>query len=129
MASTYAYTTLENIEDLTGIDFSAVNATAFTDDRVNAAITSAEKIINGYLGETIDQASTDGLETTTVYITLKLLKSKLINLGYTDIAAQMDELNMTIPEILKMFLDETQDTFVESIPMTGASYYKPDIRF
>ena len=129
MVSTYEYTTLENIENIAGIDFSAVDAVAFSDTRVEATITSAEKLINGYLGETLDQADTDGLETATVYITLKLLKSKLINLGYQDVVAQMDELNMNIPEILKMFLDETTDSFVDSIPMTGANYRKPDLRF
>lgn len=129
MASTYGYTTLANIENLSGIDFSAVDSVAFSDARVEAAITSAEKLINGYIGETADQTDTDGLESCTVYITLKLLKAKMINLGYTEIAEQMDELGLSIPEILKMFLHETQDDFVESIPMTGASYYKPDTRY
>ena len=129
MASTYGYTTLATIENLTGIDFSTVDATAFSDARVDAAITSAEQLINGYLGETADQTDTDGLETCANFITLKLLSNKMINLGYQDIAAQMDELGLSIPDILKMFLEETQDSFAESIPMSGASYYKPDFRF
>jgi hypothetical protein len=129
MASTYAYTTLVNIENITGIDFSAVDSTAFSDARVEAQITSAEKVINGYLGASADQTDTDGLETCTVYITLKMLRAKLINLGYLDVAEQIDELGLTIPEILKMFLHETEDSFVESIPMTGAQYHKSDIRY
>ena len=129
MASTYAYTTLVNIENLIGIDLSAVDSVAFSDARVEAQITSAEKLINGYLGETADQTSTDGLESAAVYITLKLIKSKMINLGFMDIAAQMDDLGLSIPDILNMFLDETSDSFVDSIPMTGASYHKPDINY
>jgi hypothetical protein len=129
MASTYAYTTLANIENLIGIDLSAVDATAFSDARVEAQITSAEKIVNAYFGETADQTDTDGIESSTVYITLKLIKAKMINLGYMDIAAQIDDLGLSIPDILGMFLNETKDDFVESIPMTGASYHKPDITY
>ena len=128
MASTYGYTTLAIIEDLIGIDLSAVDAVAFHDDNVDQAITSAEQLINGYLGETADQTDSDGLATCANFITLKLIQNKLINLGYQDIAAQMDPLNLTIPEILNLFLQETQDSFVESIPMSGASYHKPDSR-
>ena len=106
MASTYAYTTLVNIENLIGIDLSAVDSVAFSDARVEAQITSAEKLINGYLGETADQTSTDGLESAAVYITLKLIKSKMINLGFMDIAAQMDDLGLSIPDILNMFLEK-----------------------
>ena len=129
MVSTYGYTTLEKVEDLAGIDFSVVDSVAFSVTRVDQAITSAEQIINGYLGETVDQADTDGLKTCANFITLKLLQNKMINLGYQDIAANMDMLNLTIPEILKLFLHETQDGFVASIPMTGASYHKPDITY
>ena len=128
MASTYAYTDLATIENLVGIDLSTVDSVAFSDARVDAQITSAEQLINGYLGETADQTDTDGLETCANYITLKLIGNKMINLGYQDIAANMDLLNLTIPEILKLFLQETQDDFVESIPMSGASYHKPDSR-
>lgn len=128
MASTYAYTTLANIENLIGIDLSAVDSGAFSDARVEAQITSAEKLINAYLGETADQTNTDGIESCAVYITLKLIKAKMIALGYMDIAEQIDSLGLSIPDILNMFLNETQDDFVESIPMSGANYYKPDQR-
>ena len=127
MASTYGYTTLATIENLSGIDFSAVDAVAFSDARVEAQITSAEQLINGYLGDTTDQTDTDGLETCANYISLKLLGHKMINLGYQDIANNLDILNLPIPDILKMFLDETTEGLVDSIPMSGASYYKPDI--
>ena len=126
MASTYAYTDLATIENLAGIDFSGVDSVAFSDARIDAQITSAEQLINGYLGETADQADTDGLETCANYITLKLIGQKMINLGYQDIANNLDILNLSIPEILEMFLEETTDSFVTSIPMTGANYYKPD---
>ena len=129
MASTYAYTNLATIENLAGIDFSTVDSVAFTDARIDATITSAEQLINGYIGETSDQTDTDGLETCANYITLKLLGHKMINLGYQEITNNLDILNLSIPEILKMFLDETGDSFVTSIPMTGASYHKPDITY
>jgi len=129
MASTYGYTTLAVIENLIGVDLSTVDSVAFSDARVEQAITSAERLINAYLGETADQTDTDGLKTCTNFITLKLIGNKLINLGYQDIAENIDILQLPIPEILKLFLQETQDAFVESIPMSGASYHKPDLRF
>lgn len=129
MASTYGYTDLATIENLTGIDFSVVDGTAFSDARVDAMITAAEQLINGYLGETADQTDTDGLETCANFITIKLLHNKMINLGHAELEeAGIDALNLSIPDILKMFLHETQDDFVESIPMSGASYHKPDSR-
>ena len=128
MASTYAYTDLATIENLIGLDLGTVDSTAFSDARVDAIITSAEQLINGYLGATADQTDTDGLETCANYITLKLIYNKMINLGLDDIAEQVDMLNLSIPEILKLFLHETEDSFVESIPMSGANYYKADIR-
>ena len=128
MASTYGYTDLATIENLAGIDYSAVDAVALSDARVDATITAAEQIINGFLGETADQTDTDGLETCANFITMKLLNNKMITLGYQEITNNLDILNLSIPEILGMFLHETTDDFVESIPMSGASYHKPDSR-
>jgi len=128
MASTYGYTTLAAIENLAGIDYTTVDSVAFSDARVEASITAAEQIINGYLGETADQTDTDGLATCANFITMKLLNNKMIALGYQEITNNLDILNLTIPEILGMFLHETTDSFVDSIPMSGASYHKPDSR-
>jgi len=130
MASTYGYTTLAAIENLMGIDLSAVDSTAFSDARVEAAITTAEQMINGYLGVTSDQTTTDGIATCANLITIKLLNAKLISLGYQDLTyTALDLTNLPVPDILKLFLNQTQDDFVESIPMSGAAYYKPDFRF
>lgn len=127
MVSTYGYTTLAAIENLTGVDLSTVDAVAFSDARVEAAITSAEQMINGFLGDTTDQTTTDGIATCANFITLKLINNKMINLGYQEITNNLDILNLTIPEMFELFLNETQEDYVvASIPMSGASYHKPD---
>ena len=129
MVSTYGYATQANIEDLTGIDYSAVDATRLTDARVIAKITLAEQIVNSFLGETVDHTTTDGITVCTTFIAAKLLHNNLVNLGYTDLEqADLDYLKMSITEILNTFLFETEDGFVDSIPMTGASYRSPDSR-
>ena len=128
MASTYGYTTLATVEKLMGIDLSTVDAVAFADGNMEAQITSAEKMINGYLGETVDQTDTDGIETCANYISIQLINATLILLGYQDLTYNVVGItNLSIPEMFSMFLDETTDSLVDSIPMSGASYYKPDI--
>jgi len=129
MVSTYEYTSLATIENLMGLDLSAVNSVALSDARVEAMITSAEQIINGYLGTTTDITTTDGIATCANLITIKLINAKLIMLGHQDLTyAAVDFTNLSIIDILKLFLHEAQDDFVESIPMSGASYYNPDNR-
>ena len=129
--SVYSYATLANIEDFTGIDYSTVDATALSDTRVEKKITIAERLINAYLGVTSAQTVTDGIKTCTVIIAAKLLDDNLKHLGYHGEAehAVSDILNMSIKEMLSTFLSEAEDGFVASIPMTGASYHKPDITY
>jgi hypothetical protein len=130
MASDHAYTTLAAIENYTGIDWSAVDSVAFTDARVDATISLAETIINGYLGQSSILTVTDGITTATILITSKLLHGKAKVLGYQlDDYTPLDLIELSIKDILKMFLHETEDAFVESIPMTGAQYHKSDIRY
>ena len=130
MASDHAYTTLAAVENYTGIDYSVVDATALSDIRVDAVISLAETIINGYLGQSDILTVTDGITTAAIIISAKLLDGKMELLGYNlEGHTPMDLIELSIKDILIMFLHETEDSFVESIPMSGAQYYKSDIRY
>ena len=130
MASDHAYTTLAAVENYTGIDYSVVDATALSDIRVDAVISLAETIINGYLGQSDILTVTDGITTAAIIISAKLLDGKMELLGYNlEGHTPMDLIELSIKDILTMFLHETEDSFVESIPMSGAQYYKSDIRY
>jgi hypothetical protein len=122
MASDHAYTALAAIENFTGIDWSAVDSVAFSDARVDATISLAETIINGYLGQSSILTVTDGITTSAILITAKLLHDKAKVLGYQlEGYTSSDVVQLSVPEILKMFLHETEDAFVDSIPMSGAN--------
>ena len=130
MASEYAYTTISGIENLTGIDYSTVDSVRLSDTHVEAKITLAEKMVIAYLGVSSAETVTDGVELATIMITAKLLHANLIGLGYREFEQDgLDYVKMSITDILEHFLIETQDDFVESIPMSGANFYKPDLRF
>ena len=127
MASEHAYTDIAGVENLTGIDYSTVDSVRLADGKVEAKITLAEQIINAYLGTSSAETITDGITLCTIMISAKLLHNNLIALGYREFEQQsLDYMNMSIKEILAEYLIETADDFVESIPMTGASYNKPD---
>ena len=130
MASTYGYATLADVENYTGIDYSTVDSVALADGKSEKKITIAERIINAYLGVTTGQTVTDGIKSCTIILAAHFLHQNLIVLGYDEGEGghSDDLLGMKIPDILTMFLDETADSFVESIPMSGASYHKPDSR-
>ena len=125
MASTYAYATLADIENFTGIDYSAVDSTAFSDVRVDATITMAERMVNAYLGITDKTAdtTTDAMIMATIIITAKLMNEKMINLGYALEEETTNEfIKMTYNSILRNFLYQNEDC-VDNIPMNGANLY------
>lgn len=121
MASVYAYITLADLENFTGLNYDGINATQFSDARVDATITMAERIVNGYLGVSTAQTSTDGIIVSTTVITAKLMYKKMVDFGYAIEGQESNDLmEMSIKSILRMFLDSDQTISVDTIPMSGA---------
>ena len=119
--TTYDYITLANLESLTGYDYSSIDATKFHDDKVNAMIGVAERMVNGYLGVSAAQTVTDGLYSAVILISAKILGQNLIEYGYALEGAVAEEvLSWSMREILSMFLDSDQTISVDSVPMSGA---------
>ena len=117
--SEYSYATVANIEAFTGIDYSVIHATKFTDVNIEKKITIAEKMINSYLGKDGAQTITDGIEAATIIISAKILNNNLIDLGFHDKEEHsLDIIEMSIGSILRMFLG--YDAGVDAIPMSGA---------
>ena len=127
MVSEYGYLTLENLENFTGINYSAINATAYTDARVEANITVAERMINAYLGVSTGQTKSDGIVTATTLIAQRILHDNMVELGYG--TEESVKFNVYIDSIMAKWLKGDEETQITSIPMSGASYHKPDFRF
>ena len=126
MVSVYGYITLANLEDKSGQDYSVVDSTAFTDAKVEAVITIAERMVNAYLGVSTGQTKTDGIITATVLIAERMMYDNMVALGYEK--ADAVKVNIYIDSIMEKWLKGDQDTIIDSIPMSGASYHKPDSR-
>jgi len=117
--SAYGYITGDELEDYTGIDYSAIHATKFSEALVMGKVTIAEKMINAYLGVDGAQTITDGIEACTLIISAKILHQNLIGIGFHNKEEHNLELiDMSIPAILRMFLKT--DVGVDAIPMSGA---------
>ena len=126
MASEYGYITITILEDYTGIDYSATDAVAFHDDNVNLKISIAERMVNGYLGVSTGQTATDAIKSCVTIIAAGLLHTNMKILGY---GLEGDSYEYKDPlSVLEFFLKGDQDVMVDSIPMSGASYHKPDSR-
>ena len=108
MVSEHEYAALADVENFTGIDYSAINATKFTQTTIDAKITIAEYMVNGYLVTSADQTTTDGIKAATIIITAKILHNNLIELGVHDKEEHtLEIIDMSIPTILRMFLGES----------------------
>jgi len=131
MASVYGYLTLENLELFTGIDYSVVNATALADANVEMNITTAEELINGFLGVSTAQTVTSAISSSTKLLSGWLLNSLMESLGYSNEKPNPIFLLswIDIVALVKGILAGDQDTIIDSIPMSGASYHKPDSIF
>ena len=127
MVSVYGYVSLANLENFTGIDYSAVDAVAYTDARVEANITLAERMVNAYLGVSTGQTKSDGIVTATTLISQRILHDNMVELGYA--TEEPVKFNVYIDSIMAMWLKGDAETQITSIPMSGASYHKPDFRF
>ena len=131
MVSVYGYLTLANLELFTGIDYSTVDATALADTNVEMNITTAEELINGFLGVSTAQTVTSAISSSTKLLSGWLLNSLMESLGYSN-----EKVNpifllswVDIVALVKGILAGDQDTIIDSIPMSGASYHKPDSIF
>ena len=131
MASVYGYLTLANLEVFTGIDYSVVNATALADANVEMNITTAEELINGFLGVSTAQTVTSAISSSTKLLSGWLLNSLMESLGYSNEKPNPIFLLswVDIVALVKGILAGDQDTIIDSIPMSGASYHKPDSIF
>ena len=131
MASVYGYLTLANLELFTGIDYSVVNATALADANVEMNITTAEELINGFLGVSTAQTVTSAISSSTKLLSGWLLNSLMESLGYSNEKPNPIFLLswVDIVALVKGILAGDQDTIIDSIPMSGASYHKPDSIF
>ena len=121
MASVYGYCTLANLEAFTGIDYTTVDSTAFSDANVEYTISIAEYMVNAHMGATGAQTITDGVTITTVMIAALLMDSKMQHLGYHGEEGHIKELiGMNLHQILTHFLDDVS-IGVDAIPMSGAN--------
>jgi len=117
--SEYGYITGDELEAFTGLDYSAINATVFTEALVMGKVSIAERMINSYLGVTTAQTKTDGVITCTMVISAKILHTNLIGIGYyTKEDYELELIRMSVPAILRMFL--RTDVGVDAVPMSGA---------
>jgi len=128
MSSEYSYATLANVEDYTGIDYSTVDSVRFADGKVLKKITITERMINAYLGVSTAQTVTDSIKMCTIVIAAKMLHDSMKELGYHEGIEHKESMYLAMNEaqMLDFFLN--RDTMVDSIPMSGASYHKPDSR-
>lgn len=116
--SEYSYATVTNIEAFTGINYETLHA-SFTDIVVEAKITMAERMVNGYLGVDGAVTATDGVIMATIIIAAKILRNNITALGvYGNEEQQIEIITMSIPAILRTFLQT--DVGVDAIPMSGA---------
>lgn len=118
--SEYQYVTGDTVEALSGLIYANIDAVAFSEAKIMAKVTIAEKIVNSYLGKDGAQTKTDGIEMATTIIAAKLIKYNLLELGYaSDAEIAHDLIDMSINQILRMFLNV--DVGVDAIPMSGAN--------
>ena len=118
MASIYEYAALADVEAYTGLDYSVINA-QFTQVNVDAKISIAERMVNGYLGKDGAQTITDGIKAATIMIAAKILHLNLADLGFHGDEEHTQEIvDMSVQSILRMFLG--YDAGVDAIPMSGA---------
>ncbi len=123
MVSEYGYTDLATVEAYTGIDYSAIDSTAFTAVLIDAKISIAEKMVNGHNGVNgAISTITDGIKVATTVIAAILLDEALNVLGYhgEDERRIVASIGMNIHQVLEEFCCNTE-VGVDAIPMNGAN--------
>lgn len=76
MASEYGYVTLATLENYVGFDISGRQA-EFTDAKVESMITLAERLINGYIGESLSGTIPDAIQSATLIIAARILHRRI----------------------------------------------------
>ena len=84
MVSTYGYITLANLESYTGLDYSAIDATKYSDANVEYKISTAERIINGIVGTVYTGTIPDRIVSATLIISDQLMRIRITQDGYID---------------------------------------------
>ena len=124
--STYGYITGDQLEDFTSVDYSVVDATAFAEAKVMGKVSIAETMVHAFLGVSSAQTATDGIKTAVMLISARILNDSMIKFGYLTAENEEQPFNVYIDSIMEKWLTGDTDLMVDSIPMSGASYYRPD---
>lgn len=127
--STYGYITGDELEAFTSVDYSTLNATVFSEANVMAKVSIAERMVHAYLGVSSAQTATDGIKTAVMLISARILNDSMIKSGNLTAENQEQPFSIYIDTIMEKWLTGDSGVTIDSIPMSGASYYKPDIRF
>lgn len=118
MVSEYEYAAIGDLENFSGIDYSTVNATIFSDTNIDAKITIAERMVNTFLGVSTKLTVTDAIKTTTITIATHLVHMNMISAGYGSTATEMYLVN--IMQTLVFYLRGESLVSVDFIRMNGA---------
>ena len=110
MGSEHSYATLGNVENYTGIDYSSIDTTAFSDAKVDKKITIAERLINAYLKVSVAETITDGVKSCTIILAAKMLHDNIKEL-YPEHYHESHTLYLDMKEIevLREFLGESSN--------------------
>lgn len=119
MASEYEYITVANLEDKTVKDYSVINA-KYTDAKVEAQITLAERFVRSQLEDAPDTA-TDGMIVATTLLAERFMHNLLVQDGKEKPLA--DNPQAFIDYIVDLALRKSEYSPVDSIPMQGIDRY------
>ena len=109
MASEYGYITLSDLENYMGMDIDSRDP-ELTDTKVESMITLAERLINGYIGQSLDGTIYDSIKTVTMIIASRIVNNWLVR--ETTIDGEKEELmDETVISLLSRYLsNEQQDS-------------------
>lgn len=84
MASEYGYAEILDVENVSGIDYSALVGGEITDTVLEANISQAERLVNTYLNTTFTGTIPDAVKYVVIKITIRMLRNKMIEDGIMD---------------------------------------------
>lgn len=124
MASLYGYITVANLEAYTGIDYETTSAT-YDNTFVEATISIAERAVNTMCIEA-PSSTTDGVYVATIILSERLMRNVMVIDGYAE--ESPDSIIAFFDKLIEVVLKNDVYSPTFSIPMSGASYHKPDSR-
>jgi len=127
MVSTYGYLTLANLEKFTGLDYSVVHPTALADANVEMNITTAEELVNGFLGVSTAQTITNAITVATKFISGWLLNALMDSIGEgVESPNPIFQLSWNqLLDVVRIILAGDADVMVKTVPMSGAEHGLP----